>query len=66
MDRLRENRDRITKALGLGQSPDQIQAAMLTLYPCIAREFIADFECVSLTEFMLDFKEAGLWPYSPL
>jgi hypothetical protein len=63
---VRENRDRITKALGLGQSPDQIQAAMLTLYPCIAREFIADFECVSLTEFMLDFKEAGFWPYSPL
>jgi hypothetical protein len=60
---VRENRNGITKALGVAQSPDQIQAAMITLYPCIAREFIADFECVSLTEFSLDFNKTGFWPY---
>jgi hypothetical protein len=27
---------------------------MITLYPCIAAEFIDDLPCQSLTEFMLD------------
>jgi hypothetical protein len=36
---------------------------MLTLYPCIAGGFIADFPCVSLTEFMLDYEQKGTWPY---
>ncbi len=36
---------------------------MLTLYPCIARVFIPDFQCVSITEFMLDYADRGGWPY---
>jgi hypothetical protein len=49
-------------ALGL---PEDVRVApvMLTLYPCIAKIFIDDFPCVSLTEFMLDYRTAAKWPY---
>jgi hypothetical protein len=40
-----------------------VASAMLTLYPCIAREFIPDFPCVSLTEFLLDYEQRSSWPY---
>lgn len=52
----------IRKALNL-PSGENIQMAMLTLYPCIADLFIKDFRCVSLTEFMLDWQTQGNWPY---
>lgn len=57
-----ENRAAIGAALGCGPV-GEIGAAMLTLYPCIARMFIPDFPCVSLTEFMLDYERAKQWPY---
>jgi hypothetical protein len=43
-----------------------VGAIMLTLYPCIAREFIADFPCVSITEFMLDYEACSNWPYDKM
>jgi hypothetical protein len=57
-----ENRATIATALGLGPV-EEIGAAMLTLYPCIARTFIPDFPCVSITEFMLDYERAKQWPF---
>jgi hypothetical protein len=59
---VRENRQRIADVLG-AKSPVKIAFAMFTLYPCIARGFIQDFECVSLAEFMLDFQRKSAWPY---
>jgi hypothetical protein len=48
----------------LGYGPVRVVGgAMLTLYPCIAREFIPDFPCVSLTEFLLDYEQKSGWPY---
>ena len=57
---VKENAASISSALGFG--PIQgVAHVMLTLYPCIARTFIPDFECVSLTEFMLDYeRKAGM------
>lgn len=45
--------------------PDTVRIAsvMLTFYPCIASSFIDDFPCVSLTEFMLDYRQCEGWPY---
>ncbi len=57
-----ENRRAIGVALGL-DAVAGVGAAMLTLYPCIAREFIPDFPCVSVTEFMLDYERKARWPY---
>jgi len=44
-------------------SPSRLAAAMITYYPNIAQFFIDECPCVSLTNFMLDFEEAGGWPY---
>lgn len=57
-----ENSQRICAALGV-PACNPVRGVMLTLYPCIARAFIADFPCVSITEFMLDYEEHGRWPY---
>ena len=59
---VQDQRRNLAGALGL---PDDVQVApvMLTLYPCIAKIFIEDFPCVSLTEFMLDYRAAQKWPY---
>lgn len=61
---VRTNITRLSAALDL---PDGVGVApvMLTLYPCIAKTFIHDFPCVSLTEFMLDYRELAGWPYAP-
>jgi hypothetical protein len=59
---VQRERLRIQKALGYSDIA-AIAPAMLTLYPCIAREFISDFPCVSITEFLLDFKQPSPWPY---
>ncbi len=58
-----ENRDAIAAALGYDSVLD-VGPAMLTLYPCIAKAFIKDFPCVSITEFMLDYECAKQWPYA--
>ena len=45
-------------------SPDArpVAAVMVTMYPTIASEFIPDFACVSLVEFLVAFDAAGTWP----
>lgn len=60
---LKENLNYIATALGYGQ-PAGLATAMLTLYPCIARQLIPDFPCVSLTEFLLDYEQDSRWPYA--
>lgn len=57
-----EHSQQICATLGVPR-PDLVRGVMLTLYPCIAGAFIADFPCVSITEFMLDYEEHGRWPY---
>ena len=59
---VQEHRDAIAKALGVLNSA-RFRSVMITLYPCIAAEVITDFQCVSLTEFMLDYHRKGIWPY---
>lgn len=59
---VKERREQIADVFGV-LSPVKVAVAMLTLYPCIARGFIPDFECVSLTEFMLDCERETVWPY---
>ena len=59
---VQENRPSIAAALGLNDV-SHVHSAMITLYPCIAAEVIADFPCVSLTEVMLDYRACGRWPY---
>jgi hypothetical protein len=59
---VKANAARIASILGYGPVR-AVGAAMLTLYPCIARDFITDFPCVSLTEFMLDYERSCGWPY---
>ncbi len=58
-----ENRKLIASAMGFEAAPE-VRAAMLTLYPCIAKIFIPDFPCVSITEFMLDYERMKQWPYA--
>jgi hypothetical protein len=55
----------ISNALGV-PADARVAAAMLTLYPCIAGQFIKDFPCVSIAEFRLDFERKGKWPYDTL
>lgn len=62
LDWVSAQREAICAALSVNR-PDAVGGVMLTLYPCIAREFIRDFQCVSVTEFMLDYEERGMWPY---
>lgn len=59
-----EQRRGISEAMDLGIVAE-VSPVMLTLYPCIARGFLNDFPCVSLTEFMLDYQRAKHWPYEP-
>ena len=59
---VKANTPAIAAALG-GQGVAGLATVMLTLYPCIAREFIPDFPCVSLTEFLLDYEQNSSWPY---
>jgi len=41
-----------------------IATAIITFFPNIAQYFIYEYPCVSLTNLMLDYREAGKWPYS--
>lgn len=51
-----ENKERVLKALGL-EGAFSFSARMVTLYPCIAAEFIDSFPCTSLAEMMLETKQ---------
>ena len=57
-----EHRTEIAAVLG-APNPVHFRFALITLYPCIASEMISDYPCVSLTEFVLDYRHAGRWPY---
>ncbi len=59
---VRSNSAAVAAALGVAGDV-RIAPVMITLYPCIARLFISDFQCVSITEFMLDYGISGSWPY---
>jgi len=59
---IKENISIIASLLGYGPI-NAIGTAMITLYPCIAGQFIRDFPCVSLTEFLLDYEQYSRWPY---
>lgn len=53
IDWVRANWDKIVGQLG-AYSDCSFSARMVTLYPCIAAEFIDDFPCTSIAEMMLD------------
>ena len=59
-----ENRRAVARALGVSLAEPRMAGVLLTLYPSFASYSIADFPCVSITEFMLDYEAAGGWPYS--
>lgn len=59
---IKQNLENIAAALGYDR-PAGLGTAMLTLYPCIADQFIPDFRCTSLTEFLLDYEKNSGWPY---
>lgn len=48
------NREAILNALGAPVDSD-FEFRLVTLYPCIAAEFIEDFKCLSLAELMAEF-----------
>lgn len=52
---VKANMPEILKMLG-APSDCSFSPIMVTLYPCIAAEFIDDFPCVSITELMLDLE----------
>ncbi len=60
---VKSQRAAIAAALGIPTDP-RIAPVMVTLYPCIAKSFIDDFPCVSLTELMLDYGQIKAWPYA--
>lgn len=62
LDWVSKQRAAIVKCLG-GNGPCEVAGAIVTLYPCIVDEFIEGFRCVSLTELMLDYERAKVWPY---
>ncbi len=45
------------------KSPKEIHFALITFYPNISHYFIKEYPCVSLTKFIMDYKEIGNWPY---
>jgi hypothetical protein len=50
---VRDNLREVELLLG-APSHSVLEARMITLYPCIATEFINDFKCQSITELMLE------------
>ena len=53
IDWVRGNQREIESILGAPSFSD-LETRMVTLYPCIAAEFIVDFQCQSITELMLE------------
>lgn len=44
--------------------PTKLLTAFVTLVPTFASYFVADFPCVSLSEFVNEYKTDNRWPYS--
>jgi hypothetical protein len=65
-----QNRDAVISALSSSGiysnavEPGSIVTAIITFFPNIAQYFIHEYPCISLTNLMLDYQEAGKWPYS--
>jgi len=59
---VRMNASAIGSAMDFGPV-EAVGGAMVTLYPCIAKQFIDDFPCVSITELLLDHDLQSRWPY---
>lgn len=55
-DWVSENFNCICRLMGAPPASD-FNSRLLTLYPCIASEFIDDFQCQSITEFMLSIEQ---------
>jgi hypothetical protein len=58
-----ENRQTLADALGVNGGITKIVTVLITLYPNYAAFRILDFPCVSLVEFMEDYRGKGSWPY---
>lgn len=48
---------------GVRVAPNQVAAAIVTLYPTMATCFINDVPCVSIAELMIDYESMNRWPY---
>lgn len=59
---VRSNLESVSRAMGVPNDA-RLATAMVSLYPCIADEVIAEFRLVSITELMLDYERSGGWPY---
>ena len=65
-----QNREAVISALNTSGmysttvKPGSTATAIITFFPNIAQYFIHEYPCVSLTNLMLDYREAGKWPYS--
>ena len=58
------NRQLVEAALNIPEGePRGLATAMITLYPTIATIFLDDFPCVTVTEFVCAYNDAGGWPY---
>ena len=60
---VQHNRSQIAKLLAI-QTHVEVAAALVTYYPSIAREFVEEIPCISLTELILDYEMVHGWPYS--
>ena len=54
----------LASEVGTAVEPLCTAAVLVTFTPTIAEHFIEDFPCVSLTNLLLDYDDAGQWPYS--
>jgi hypothetical protein len=43
--------------------PENFAKIIITFFPAMVSYFIEDFPCISLTEFMLDYRALGRYPY---
>lgn len=52
-----------TQEFSCAIEPDTVAPIMVTFMPSISKYFIEDFPCVSLSEFVSDYKNLGKWAY---
>lgn len=53
-----------SKEIGSNIEPQQVCYPMITQYPSFASSFIENFPCVSLSEFVMEYRKNRKWPYS--